>query len=41
MENTTIKQKIGITTLGCKVNQYESAALVEKLCAKKYILVPF
>ena len=41
MENTAIKQKIGITTLGCKVNQYESAALVEKLCAKKYTLVPF
>ena len=33
--------KVGLTTLGCKVNQYESAALAEDLQQKDYLLVPF
>lgn len=35
------KLKVGLTTLGCKVNQYESAALAEDLQQKDYALVPF
>ena len=35
------KTKVGLTTLGCKVNQYESAALAEDLEQKDYSLVPF
>jgi threonylcarbamoyladenosine tRNA methylthiotransferase MtaB len=35
------KIKVGLTTLGCKVNQYESAALAEDLQQKDYVLVPF
>jgi threonylcarbamoyladenosine tRNA methylthiotransferase MtaB len=35
------KTKVGLTTLGCKVNQYESAALAEDLQQKDYALVPF
>ena len=35
------KTKVGLTTLGCKVNQYESAALAEDLQQKAYTLVPF
>ena len=33
--------KVGIATLGCKVNQYESAALAESLQKKNFLLVPF
>jgi threonylcarbamoyladenosine tRNA methylthiotransferase MtaB len=33
--------KVGLTTLGCKVNQYESATLAEDLQQKDYVLVPF
>ncbi len=35
------KTKVGLTTLGCKVNQYESAELAEDLLQKDYLLVPF
>jgi len=35
------KIKVGLTTLGCKVNQYESASLAEDLQQKDYALVPF
>jgi threonylcarbamoyladenosine tRNA methylthiotransferase MtaB len=35
------KIKVGLTTLGCKVNQCESAALAEDLQQKDYVLVPF
>jgi len=35
------KIKVGLTTLGCKVNQYELAALAEDLQQKDYFLVPF
>ena len=35
------KLKVGLTTLGCKVNQHESAALAEDLQQKDYALVPF
>lgn len=35
------KLKVGLTTLGCKVNQYESAALAEDLQQRDYVLVPF
>jgi threonylcarbamoyladenosine tRNA methylthiotransferase MtaB len=41
LNNVTEKIKVGITTLGCKVNQYESAALAEDLQQKDYLLVPF
>jgi threonylcarbamoyladenosine tRNA methylthiotransferase MtaB len=33
--------KIGLATLGCKVNQYESAALAEDLQKENFLLVPF
>jgi threonylcarbamoyladenosine tRNA methylthiotransferase MtaB len=33
--------KVGLATLGCKVNQYESAALAEDLQKKNFLLVPF
>jgi threonylcarbamoyladenosine tRNA methylthiotransferase MtaB len=33
--------KVGIATLGCKVNRYESAALEEDLQKKNFLLVPF
>lgn len=35
------KEKIALTTMGCKVNQYESAALVEDLLRKGFSLVSF
>lgn len=35
------KLKIGIATLGCKVNQYESALLAQQLYSKEYSIVPF
>ncbi|MEW5948177.1 MAG: tRNA (N(6)-L-threonylcarbamoyladenosine(37)-C(2))-methylthiotransferase MtaB [Thermodesulfobacteriota bacterium] len=34
-------QKIAIETLGCKVNQFESAAIEEQLRAKGHTIVPF
>ncbi len=34
-------QRIAIETLGCKVNQFESAAIEEQLRAKGHIIVPF
>ena len=33
--------KVGLATLGCKVNQYESAALAEDLQRNNFLLVPF
>jgi threonylcarbamoyladenosine tRNA methylthiotransferase MtaB len=33
--------KVGLATLGCKVNQYESAALAEDLQKENFLLVPF
>ena len=41
MSKVANKIKVGLTTLGCKVNQYESAALAEDLQQKDYALVPF
>lgn len=38
---TESSRKIGIATLGCKVNRYESAALEENLQKKNFLLVPF
>ena len=35
------KEKVALTTLGCKVNQYESAALAEDLHQKGFSLVSF
>jgi len=35
------RRKVAITTLGCKVNQCESAALAEDLQRKNFLLVPF
>ncbi len=35
------KIKVGIATLGCKVNQYESALLAQQLYSKEYSIVPF
>ncbi len=33
--------KVGLTTLGCKVNQCDSAALAENLQSAGFSLVPF
>src|SRR2546426_11887821 len=33
--------RIAITTLGCKVNQYDSATIEDRLKADGHILVPF
>ena len=41
MNKVADKIKVGLTTLGCKVNQCESAALAEDLQQKDYVLVPF
>jgi threonylcarbamoyladenosine tRNA methylthiotransferase MtaB len=35
------KEKVALTTMGCKVNQYESAALAEDLRKKGFSLVSF
>ncbi|HEY6839374.1 MAG TPA: radical SAM protein, partial [Geobacteraceae bacterium] len=34
-------QTVAITTLGCKINQFESAAMIEALGKKGYHVVPF
>jgi len=34
-------KKVAITTLGCKTNQFESAAMTEQLLAAGYLIVPF
>jgi len=39
--NSELSYKIAITTLGCKVNQYESAGIIEKLAGRGFINVPF
>jgi threonylcarbamoyladenosine tRNA methylthiotransferase MtaB len=41
LSKAVVKIKVGLTTLGCKVNQYESAALAEDLQQKDYFIVPF
>jgi threonylcarbamoyladenosine tRNA methylthiotransferase MtaB len=35
------KRKIAVGTLGCKVNQFESAGIIEKLTGKGFTIVPF
>lgn len=32
---------VAIYTLGCKVNQYETAAMEQELTARGHVLVPF
>ena len=39
--NSELSYKIAITTLGCKVNQYESAGIIEKLAERGFVNVPF
>jgi threonylcarbamoyladenosine tRNA methylthiotransferase MtaB len=34
-------KKVAITTLGCKTNQFESAAIIESVSKKGYSVVPF
>ena len=34
-------KRVAISTLGCKTNQFESAAMIEQLQAAGYIVVPF
>lgn len=34
-------KRVAITTLGCKTNQYESAAMIEQLEQAGYLVVPF
>jgi len=34
-------KKVAIATLGCKTNQFESAAISEKFAAAGYVIVPF
>jgi threonylcarbamoyladenosine tRNA methylthiotransferase MtaB len=36
-----IMKKVAITTLGCKTNQFESAAIIESIGKKGYSVVPF
>ena len=38
---TKRKAKIAITTLGCKVNQYESAGIIGELSARGFDIVPY
>jgi len=40
-ENLKAFKKVAITTLGCKTNQFESAAMTEALGREGYELVPF
>jgi len=37
----SLSVRVAITTLGCKVNQYESAAIGEALSQRGYTMVPF
>lgn len=39
--NSEPSYKIAIATLGCKVNQYESAGIIEKLTERGFTTVPF
>lgn len=39
--NSELSHKVAIATLGCKVNQYESAGIIEKLIERGFIIVPF
>lgn len=41
MNDARGKNKIGLTTLGCKVNQCDSAALIQNLQSVNFTLVPF
>ena len=41
MSKESDKIKVGLATLGCKVNQCESAALMEDLQNNDFLLVPF
>ncbi|MFO7569978.1 MAG: tRNA (N(6)-L-threonylcarbamoyladenosine(37)-C(2))-methylthiotransferase MtaB [Smithellaceae bacterium] len=41
MNHSSHKIKVGLTTLGCKVNQCDSAAISEKLQAGNFQMVPF
>ncbi|MBN1613193.1 MAG: tRNA (N(6)-L-threonylcarbamoyladenosine(37)-C(2))-methylthiotransferase MtaB [Deltaproteobacteria bacterium] len=41
MSGRSAAMKVALTTLGCKVNQYESAALREALEARGHRMVPF
>jgi len=34
-------KRVAISTLGCKTNQFESAAMIEQLKASGYRIVPF
>lgn len=34
-------KRVAISTLGCKTNQFESAAMIEQLTAAGYLVVPF
>lgn len=34
-------KRVAISTLGCKTNQFESAAMIEQLSAAGYLVVPF
>ena len=36
-----MKQRVAITTLGCKINQFESAAMAETLGLEGFQVVPF
>jgi len=40
-ENRQNFKRVAITTLGCKTNQFESAAMSESLAAAGCVMVPF
>src|SRR5512137_1112919 len=41
MDRRKFMQRIAITTLGCKTNQFESAAMAESLVREGFRVVPF
>jgi threonylcarbamoyladenosine tRNA methylthiotransferase MtaB len=41
MEQILAGKRVAITTLGCKINQFESAAMAEMLGSEGYVQVPF
>lgn len=41
LHSEAFKKRVAITTLGCKTNQFESAAMIEQLEGSGYRMVPF
>ncbi len=41
MATTTVRKRAAITTLGCKLNQYDSERIREQLMRRGYLIVPY